>query len=100
MEWNERATIEALPQDVDGWRFSFEYPGVWTWRNAALPNGWLAATPFWSEDTEIQVEWQTIDGDVFPLDGVAYSLTGDPEKDAAAYVEAIRPALAHSFKTF
>ena len=85
---------------VGGWTWEWEYPGVLAWYHAELPNGFMAATPFWGDDHSVQVEWQTIDGDVYPLEGFEFSLTGDPVADAVKYVEGLLPLFEKAKKEF
>lgn len=94
-QFDEAATIKALPKDIDGWTFTYEYPGVWTWSHPNRPDGEVAATPFWGDDVSTPVDWQDqTQGDYQPLGGFDFPVTGDPQVDAAWYVKHLRPFLA------
>jgi hypothetical protein len=56
------AELEALPS-YRGWRFAYEYPGLFCYHQ---PDGGTLSvffTPDWSGDQELQVEVQTEDGE-------------------------------------
>lgn len=86
--------LEHLPKEpVAGWTWALEYPGFIAWTHPDLPNGFLAATPFWSDDDTVQVEWQTYDGEVYPMAGFSFRLTDDPAEDAVRYVVGVTVAI-------
>lgn len=56
------AELEALPP-YRGWRFAYEYPGLFCYHQADGGPISVFFTPDWSGDEELQVEVQTQDGD-------------------------------------
>ena len=98
-EW-EQAVIEALQgaKAVDGWTFSWEYPGVMAWSHPEKPEGHLAATWYWCGVPGIPCDWMTDGGEVENVADVDLLATGDVAKDVASYLDAIRPVLAGLLK--
>jgi hypothetical protein len=96
--FNEAATLDHLPKEIDGWRFSYEWNGIWVWTHPSRDEGMLCATPFWETDG-IPCEWQADEGESSAVhDDLPFPVTGDGAKDAETYVAAIRPVLAGLLK--
>jgi hypothetical protein len=75
---------------IGKWTYHWEYPGIMVWANDDISGAWVIATWGWSEDDQIDVEFDRDDGNSTPLPSIPCPSSGwNVEGDMAAYLAAM-----------
>jgi hypothetical protein len=98
---NDYTDTEVLPfikgKKIAGWEFDYEgMTGGWSW--SSKKSEWVVyATPYWENAAGISLAKVNAEGDYQDFDTViAYSVSGDPKKDAAEYLKAMKKVLSRA----